>query len=88
MQLAELIDLAGAKRGSLGNLAAEMHRHQTRLSEWKSGKRKPETSEIAYLADVAGLPIVDTVTEMESQLRPDYAEIWKKAVRELRQNQG
>lgn len=82
MDIKTLIDSAKARRGSLGAIATEMGMDQCRLSDWKAGRRKPEASEIAYLADLAGLHVLETVAEIEAQLRPGYAHLWKKALAE------
>jgi ribosome-binding protein aMBF1 (putative translation factor) len=84
-----LIDAAKERSGqSLGALAQELERNQTRLSEWRSGKATPDANEIAFFAEKAGLPVIETVAELEAELHPRYASLWKRAVRELRQNQG
>jgi DNA-binding transcriptional regulator YiaG len=84
-----LIDAAKEKSGqTLGDFAKELDRNQTRISEWRTGKSKPDANEIAFFADKAGLPVIQTVAELEADLNPRYAYIWKKAVSELRQNQG
>lgn len=84
-----LIDAAKEKSGqSLGDLARELDRNQTRISEWRKGTAKPDANELAFFADKAGLPIIQTVAEIEADLHPRYASIWSKAVSEMRQNQG
>ena len=81
-----LIDQARGKSGqTFGEIATELGRNQTRISEWRSGKAKPEASEIAYFAEKAGLPVLETVAELEAQLRPAYAGIWAKALKEIEQ---
>lgn len=79
--------IAKAKQESgltFGQMAEEMHRSRTRISEWLAAKAEPTSDDIAYLADKAHLPIIETV----AALRPEWAHVWKKAVSELRQNQG
>lgn len=84
-----LIDAAKEHSGqSLGELATELERSQGRISEWRKGTAKPDANEIAFFADKAGLPIIETVAEIEADLYPQYASLWKRAVSELRQNQG
>jgi hypothetical protein len=53
-----------------------------RLSDWKAGRRKPEASEIAYLADIAGFPILETVAEIEAQMSERHGDVWQKALKE------
>lgn len=75
---ATLVAFAKAKSGmKLGEMAKEMHVHQTRLSEWQNNKGGPTTDQIAYLADKAGLPIIETI----ASLKPEWAHVWRKAMR-------
>lgn len=80
MDIKQLIDEAVKAKGSRANLAAGLNQDPQRLTDWKAGRRKPEASEIAYLADAAGLRVLETVAEIETQLRPAYAQVWRKAV--------
>lgn len=84
MDLAQLIDAAKNKKGSLGAVAEGLGVHQARLSHWKSGKYKPDAHTIAYLAECAGLPVLETVAEIEAQLEPRFESTWRKALRKLR----
>lgn len=83
MNLNELIEAARERKGSLGAIAAAMGKHQTRISEWKKGIAKPDANEIAYLAECAGLPVLQTVAEIEAQLDDRYASIWREALGKL-----
>ena len=84
MTVAALLDRArDQSHMSFGDMAKELGRNQTRLSEWRAGKAKPEASEIAYFADKAGFKGVDlfeAVAEIEQQLRPQYAHLWQRAI--------
>lgn len=80
MDIKTLIDIAVRAKGGRAPLAAELQQDPQRLTDWKAGRRKPEAGEIAYLADVAGLRVIDTVAEIEQQLRPAYASVWQKAL--------
>jgi transcriptional regulator with XRE-family HTH domain len=89
MNIQNLIDQAKTESGlSMGELAKGLGRSQSRLSEWKAGKQKPDASEIAFFAEKARLSVLETVAEIEAQLRPELAEVWKRAVSQLRQNRG
>ena len=83
MNVVELIDRAGTAAGSLGQLAQAMRKHPARLSEWKSGKRKPDAAEVAYMAKVAGLPVLITVAMIEAELHPETRELWEQALGEI-----
>lgn len=89
MNVKELIDAAVQTSGKAqSEFAQELGVQPARLSEWKSGKCKPDANEIAFFAEKAGLSVMATVAELEAELNPRYASLWKRAVRELRQNQG
>lgn len=75
-----LINKAKQNSGqNFGTMAAEMHIFQTRISEWLKGKGSPSTDQIAYLAEKADLPIVETV----AALRPEWAHVWKRAAEQV-----
>lgn len=84
MTLKDLIQLAAEKKGSLGALAKAMGKHQNRLTEWKKGERQPDAHEIAFLADCAGLPVLETVADIESRLDSRFASIWTAALGKLK----
>lgn len=85
MNTLQLIELAKKNSGlSLGQMAKELGIQQTRISEWKKGLFKPEAGELAYFAEKAGLPILETVAEIEEQFDPRFAHIWAKALGNLR----
>ncbi|MDP3424425.1 MAG: helix-turn-helix transcriptional regulator [Burkholderiaceae bacterium] len=84
MTIDELIDRAATTtRRAQAAMAEDLGIKPARISEWKSGKRKPEAGEIAYFAQQAGMTGIDvfrTVAEIEQQLRPAYARVWQKAL--------
>lgn len=84
MNLVELIDAARKKKGSLGAVAEGLGVHQARISYWKSGKYKPDASTIAYLAECAELPVLETVAEIEAQLDPRFESTWRKALKRVK----
>ena len=89
MDIKNLIETAKAKSGlQLGAMANDMQISQVRISEWKKGKYKPGPSQIIYLAEKAQLPAIEVLAELETEQHPEMASFWKKAVSELRQNQG
>lgn len=83
MNLAQLIEAAAAKMGTAKALAASMHTSPSRLSEWKKHERKPDAAEMAYLAKVAGLPVLITVAMIEAELHPETRELWEAALGEI-----
>lgn len=83
MKVSDLIEAAAKARGSALELAREMRKAPARLSEWKKGRAKPDASEIAYMAHVAGLPVLITVAMIESELHPETRALWEAALGEL-----
>lgn len=72
-----LIEKAKSESGmNFGEMAADMGVAQARISEWRVGKSAPGTDEIAYFADKAGLPILETVIA----LTPRFKETWRHAL--------
>jgi len=84
MTLTELIDLAVTAKGTRRKVSEGLHQSPQRLTDWKAGSRKPDAHEIAYLAECAGLPILETVAEIESQMDERYAGIWRAALGKLK----
>lgn len=83
MNLCELIEKAALKAGSQTELAAQIGKSPARLSEWKKGKHKPEAGEIVRLAEIAGLPALSTLAEIESQLDEKHSALWAQALGKL-----
>lgn len=85
MNIKDLIDLAKKSSGlSLGQMAKEMQIDQTRLSDWKAGRRKPDAGELAYFAEKAGLDVVQTVMAIEQAIDPRFAPVWERALGNLK----
>lgn len=87
MNLAGLIEAAAAKMGTAKALAASMNTRPSRLSEWKKHERKPDASEVAYMAKVAGLPVLITVAMIEAELHPETRALWMAALGEIEARQ-
>lgn len=89
MDIKTLIDKASkCSKQTQSELAKEMSKSPARLSDWKNGHWKPDAGEILFLAHKAGLPAIETVAEVLSQIDDKYATLWQQAVRERRQNTG
>jgi len=84
MTLSELLDAAKRKQGSLGAVAAEFGFEQSRLSAWRNGARKPNAGEILVLAELAGLPPLETLAEVEQELDEKHSSAWMRALGNLR----
>ncbi|MFL9870406.1 helix-turn-helix domain-containing protein [Paraburkholderia megapolitana] len=84
MDVQELMDAAKRKCGTLGAVAKAMDVNPNRLSEWRKGLYKPNATQIAQLAELAGLPIFQTVAEVECALEGDNARVWARALASLR----
>lgn len=83
MTLQDLITHAAERAGSRKKLAERMQKHQNRLTEWDKGVAKPDAHEIAFMAALAELPVLQTVAEIESQLDSRYADVWRSALGKL-----
>jgi len=86
MDVATLLDAAKRAKGSLGAVADALGTHQTTLSKWRSGDRHPDADELAILADMAGLPVLETVAEVQKSMTKTAAAaaIWEQALGKLR----
>jgi transcriptional regulator with XRE-family HTH domain len=84
MMLTELIEKAKEAAGSYGQLAEKLDCHQNRITDWKKGTRQPDAGKIACMAEIANLPILETVAEIEAQLDERYAQIWRDALGKLK----
>ncbi len=84
MNIAELLDAAKRQAGSLGAVAQKMGVNQARLSEWRKGKYKPDATNIAELAEIADLPVFQTLAEIECDLETDRASVWERALGNLK----
>lgn len=83
MNVVDLIQAAQDKAGTLGEVAKQLHKPQTRISEWKKGKGRPSAADIACMAKVAGLPVFITLAMVEAELEPETKPIWEKALGEV-----
>ncbi|KVH68484.1 hypothetical protein WJ41_22050 [Burkholderia ubonensis] len=84
MTIGELLDAAKRKQGSLGAVAEHMGIEQSRLSKWRVGDRKPDAGEILLLAELAGLPLFETLAEIEQEIDAKHASAWARALGNLR----
>lgn len=84
MDIRKLIDLASEACGSKAALAREMNKKPPRISEWYRSDQKPDAHEIAYMAERAGLPVLETVAAIEAQMDDRYAHIWREALGKLK----
>lgn len=84
MDVRELVEQAAQAAGTHTALALELGMHQNRLAEWKKGKRRPDANELAYMADRAGLPVLETVAEIEAQLNDRFSDVWRHALGKLK----
>ena len=78
MHLQNLIEMAAKNIGSYGAMAEKLDKPQSRISEWKKGKGKPDASEIMRLAELAGLEPIGTLLEVEAGLDDRFGNIWQK----------
>ena len=83
MLLTELIEQAKDAAGSYGQLAEKLDCHQNRITDWKKGIRHPDAGKIACMAELAKLPVLQTVAEIEAQLDGKFADVWRNALGKL-----
>ncbi|WP_206171231.1 helix-turn-helix domain-containing protein [Trinickia terrae] len=84
MNIAELLDAAKRKQGSLGSVAAQLGVSQSTLSNWRAIRSKPNATEVAMLAEMAELPIFETLAEVEKELNAGHRSVWDRALGNLR----
>jgi hypothetical protein len=79
MLVTTLIDVAKMRSGkNYKVMAADLGVHQARITEWKTGQVWPGTTEIAYFALEAGLDVMNTIAEIESEKKPTLSRIWER----------
>ena len=90
MNMAELIALASVRSGmTRGELAKLLqHKDQSRISKLAAGALEPKATEIVTLAEKAQLDPVKTLGQIESEMHPEFADVWERvtgqeSVREL-----
>lgn len=83
MHIGELLDAAKRARGTFGALAEDLGCHQNRFGEWRKGTRKPDAGEIVQLAEIAGLPPLSTLAEIQAQLDEKHSAVWRSALGKL-----
>lgn len=84
MTIAELLDAAKRAQGSLSAVAEKLGVAPSKLSEWRKGKYKPDATHIVQLAELAGLPVFETLAAIETMLEADRASVWIRALGNLR----
>ena len=83
MDIRELIDLAAAQHNGKAGLARALGKAPPRISEWYTGKHKPEAGEIMRLAEIANLPALSTLVEIQAQLDDKHQAVWANALGKL-----
>lgn len=83
MKIGELLDAAKRARGTFGALAEDMGCHQNRFAEWRKGTRRPDAGEIVQLAEIAGLPALQTLASIEAELDEKHSAVWRAALGKL-----
>jgi hypothetical protein len=84
MVISELLDAAKRAQGSLGTVADRLGIDQSHLSHWRKGRSNPTATQIARLAEMASLPVLETVAQVEAQLEGDDHHVWARALAKLR----
>lgn len=84
MNVAELLDAAKRKIGTYAEIAKRLGIAPARVSEWRKGTFKPDASQVAQIAEMAGLPVFETVAEIEISVHPEAATVWQRALEKLK----
>ncbi|WP_157381477.1 hypothetical protein [Burkholderia ubonensis] len=84
MDISELIDAAKRKKGSIATVAELLGTWPGRLADWRAGRRKPDAADIMLMAEMAELPPLATLLEVESQIDTERASVWQRALTSLR----
>ena len=83
MDVRELVEAAEQAVGRR-TLAAELKMNPNRLSDWKAGSRRPDATEVLYLAARAGLEPEATLAEVMDSIDPRFNGLWNRMARRLR----
>lgn len=83
MKISDLIEAAKQQVGSYQEIAARLRVKPPRISEMKKGTYKASAEQIVELAEMAGLPTVATLVEVQKEANPEAAETWKKLLGKL-----
>lgn len=75
MNIAELLDAAKRKQGSLRTIADALGIRQSTPSNWRAGRNKPSATEIALLAEMAEPPVFETLAEVERELNAEQRSV-------------
>jgi hypothetical protein len=84
MKITELIELAAAAAGNQTALAKAMHTTPTRVSDWRMGRREATTGQIGLMAEIAGLPALETIAAVEAAQNSDFAALWSRIVGKMK----
>lgn len=83
MDIHQLIERAAQEQRSQRALASRLQVHPNVITYWKSGKHRPGPGEIAQLAECAGLPVLETVAEIEAEFDGKHRDVWRRALQAL-----
>jgi len=84
MNVAELLDAAKRKVGTYAEIAKRLGLAPARVSEWRKGLFKPDASQVAQIAEMAELPVFETVAAIEMSVHPEAESVWRKALEKLK----
>lgn len=80
-KISSLVLEAARTAGTASKLAEKLHTTSSRVSEWKTGRVRPSASEVAYMADLTGKNVFDTLADIEAERDPEFAEFWEEMKR-------
>lgn len=78
LDMGALIDACRREVGSVGAVAERLGVAPGRVSELRAGRRKPRSSEILLMAEMAGLSPLMTLVEVQIALGGRHVEVWER----------
>jgi transcriptional regulator with XRE-family HTH domain len=85
MNFLDLLEAAKAKAGSYKAVAERLNVDPPKLSEWKKGRYKPTSEHVVLLAEIAQLPELETLVEVQREINHEQAMVWERLLRKMGQ---
>ncbi len=76
--LKDIIELNKSRFGSYEKLADKLDITPNIISDWKAGRRKPNTFQIMQMADFIGYEPYQVLCLVMEELDDEHKEIWRK----------
>lgn len=76
--LNDLIEACKDRLGSYEKLAWELELDPTVISNWKSGRRKPNTIQVMQMAEITGVDKMQTLCSVMAEIDSKNQDLWNK----------